>query len=396
MMIKQFVGNKMYGSDGTMFDSMRALATYLQMGRTTVLDRVHKNGYVKKNDITYTPYPQKNVVYNLVGTNNGSLEEAKERVPSEMDEEYKQFLESKNLKTLPFEQYNFNFKVPSGGYRYAVALFSDAHIEEVVKSENVLGKNEYNVGIAKKRIEKYFVRLATCLREDKVNYLYFASLGDTISGFIHEELAQTNELSPLEATLTAQNMIYNGLVYVLNNTNVESIKFIGIVGNHGRTTKKIQHSNGYKLSYEWIMYQNIKNNCEQNGLNVEFLIPESEYALTETPDKRTFLFMHGYQVKSGGTGTICGIYPALRRHCMRLHETYHQDKVFLGHFHSCATIPEATVNGSVIGYNTFAMSNAFRCEEPMQMYEVYDSEIGMLLTRPIYCGLTEEEQNENR
>lgn len=291
----------------------------------------------------------------------------------------------RDIQSLPFEKYTFEYSQQEHGTRYAVALFSDAHIEEVVEPSSVLGLNKYNPDVAKERVAKYFVNLARCLNEDQVTDLIFASLGDTISGFIHEELAQTNSMSPLEATYLAQNLIYNGLEYLIDNTDLKTIKFIGIVGNHSRTTKKIQHSNGFKLSYEWLMYQNIKQQCILSGLPIEFCLPESEVAIIETPDQKKLMFCHGFQIKAQGTNTVCGIYPALNRLNMKWKQIFNQDKIYLGHFHSCIAIPNVVVNGSIIGYNTFALSNGFAYEEPAQMYQVFDTEIGELLTRKIYC-----------
>lgn len=291
----------------------------------------------------------------------------------------------RDIQSLPFEKYTFEYSQQEHGTRYAVALFSDAHIEEVVEPSSVLGLNKYNSDVAKERVTKYFVNLARCLNEDQVTDLIFASLGDTISGFIHEELAQTNSMSPLEATYLAQNLIYNGLEYLVCNTNLKTIKFIGIVGNHSRTTKKIQHSNGFKLSYEWLMYQNIKQQCILANLPIEFCLPESEVAIIETPDQKKLMFCHGFQIKAQGTNTVCGIYPALNRLNMKWKQIFNQDKIYLGHFHSCIAIPNVVVNGSIIGYNTFALSNGFAYEEPAQMYQVFDTNMGELLTRKIYC-----------
>jgi len=291
----------------------------------------------------------------------------------------------RGIQSLPFEKYTFEYSQQEHGTRYAVALFSDAHIEEVVEPSSVLGLNKYNSDVAKERVTKYFVNLARCLNEDQVTDLIFASLGDTISGFIHEELAQTNSMSPLEATYLAQNLIYNGLEYLVGNTNLKTIKFIGIVGNHSRTTKKIQHSNGFKLSYEWLMYQNIKQQCILANLPIEFCLPESEVAIIETPDQKKLMFCHGFQIKAQGTNTVCGIYPALNRLNMKWKQIFNQDKIYLGHFHSCIAIPNVVVNGSIIGYNTFALSNGFAYEEPAQMYQVFDTNMGELLTRKIYC-----------
>lgn len=298
--------------------------------------------------------------------------------------DYEEYMAMKEASGLPFETYEISKSEHSKGLRYAIALFSDAHIEETVQPSTVLGMNEYNLEIAEGRVKNYFSNLATCVNKDNVEELIFAALGDTISGFIHDELAQTNGMTPSEATIKAQSLIYSGLKYLCDNTRLKNIRFVGIVGNHSRVTKRVQHSNGYKMSYEWIMYQNIKNLCEVTKLPIDFFIPESEVAVIDIADKR-FLFIHGFQIKSTGSGTVCGIYPALNRLAMKWDRTFHQDKIYLGHFHTCVSIPNVTVNGSIIGYNSFALTNGFTYEDPAQMYELYDSERGLLLTRKIYC-----------
>ncbi len=382
--IKPSVSNIMRDDSGREWKSITALAKELHVNKTRLGKILKKDGAFKHNGKVYTlketPVIQVNIP--IVDETN---EECENNGPSITQEEYDNFLALKNATGLPFEKIDIKFKTHKEGLRYAIALFSDAHIEETVLPESVLGKNEYNLSIAEQRIKNYFNNLALCLVKDQVDELIFASLGDTISGYIHDELAQTNGLTPTEATIKAQSLIYSGLDFLCRNTKLNSIKFIGIVGNHSRTTKKIQHSNGYKLSYEWIMYQNIKKMCEITQLPVEFNIPESELAITDMPDGKRFIFIHGYQIKSGGTGTVCGIYPALNRLVMKWDRTFNQDKIYLGHFHSCVSIPNAVVNGSIIGFNSFALSNGFPCEKPAQMYEVYDTERGLLLTRQIYC-----------
>lgn len=382
------IPNGMKDNFGNEWDSIRSLAKELRVHRNRISKILKEEGAFKYNGRVFTlkstPVIQVELSNQDDDFNNCETVESKNGI-SITQEEYDNFQALKNATELPFEKYDIKFKNHKKGVRYAIALFSDAHIEETIEPASVLGKNEYNVSIAEKRVKNYFTNLATCINKDNVEELIFASLGDTISGFIYEELAQTNGLAPSEATIKAQSLIYSGLDFLCKNTNLNSIKFIGIVGNHSRTTKKIQHSNGYKMSYEWIMYQNIKNMCEITGLPIEFNIPESEMAVADTPDGKRFIFVHGYQIKSSGSGTVCGIYPALNRLAMKWDRTFNQDKIYLGHFHTCVSIPNATVNGSIIGFNSFALSNGFSYEEPAQMYEVFDSERGLLLTRKIYC-----------
>lgn len=373
--LKPYAPNTIVDNYGNVYKSTRALGKHLGICKDRIRRSLKKYGYFAYNDIHY--YLKDTDIINDTSKNTAPINHDDE-------DDYQEFCKAKEVKALPFVLYNFDIQRKSCGTRYAVALFSDAHIEETVVPASVLGLNEYNIKIAEQRIKKYFENLAECLIVDEVNSLIFASLGDTISGYIHEELAQCNELSPLEATFKAQSLIYSGLKYLCEKANLIDIKFIGIVGNHSRTTKKIQHANGFKLSYEWLMYKNIETQCKTAKLPVEFCIPESEVAIVDTADNRRFVFCHGFQVK-GGTNTVCGIYPSLNRLALKWSKTLKQDKIYLGHFHSCVSITNATVNGSIIGYNSFALSKGFAYEEPAQMYEVYDSQVGELLTRKIYC-----------
>lgn len=379
--VKASVSNEIVNELGQKFPSIRKLAEALHISKKRISNKLRAGEPFVYGGHTYTLSGVNYVGFENVNENT----ETNEQTPVEYSQDYKDFLNAKKVSELPFEKYEFKFNKRKAGTRYAVALFSDAHIEETVKSASVMGLNEYNVKIARERIEKYFANLVSCLNTDKVEYLLFASLGDTISGFIHEELSQTNELTPLEATFEAQNLIYNGLKYICDNTELKRIKFVGIVGNHSRVTNKIQHSNGYKMSYEWLMYKNIQKQAELEGLPIEFDIPESEMAIEDTSDGKRFLFIHGFQIKGSGNGTVCGIYPSLGRLSLKYGKVYKQDKIYLGHFHSCISIPNAVVNGSIIGYNSYALTNGFAYEEPAQMYELYDTNIGQLLTRQIYC-----------
>lgn len=374
------VANMIFDEKGNTYESLRDLAKKIGVVRGTVSYNLKKYGVYEHDNVKY--YLAKPIPVT-------AGEETPVFQPRADEDQYQEYLknkeEARNVRELTFRDYKFTYSDKEKGERYAVALFSDAHIEETVKPESVMGKNEYSVPIAEARIQKYFENLAACLNADEVDDLIFASLGDTISAYIHDELAQCNGLSPLKAVAKAQSLIVSGLKLLCSSTHVKTVKFVGIVGNHSRTTKKIQHANGYEMSYEWLMYQNIKDQCEALGLPIEFAIPESEIAIVEAPDGRRLLFCHGFQIRGGGSGTVCGIYPALNRLAMKWGRIFNQDRIYLGHFHSCTSISNAAVNGSIIGYNSFALTNGFEYQEPCQYYEVVDSKIGQLLERKIYC-----------
>lgn len=392
--VKPSTNNRIVDENGHVYNSIRELAKTIHRKRSNITKDLNGAGGFVWKGIAYALCDDdsaqiKKNIQSSSDEQNSNVKVITIEKEREDEAEYQEFRKSKSVQELPFQIYKFEPVSKTKGYRYAVALFSDAHIEERVHPETVNYLNEYNIKIAEKRIETYFRNLASCLAADGVEELIFASLGDTISGYIHDELAQTNEMSPLEATFKGQSLMYSGLKYLCEAPelkNLKKIRFIGIVGNHSRTTKKIQHSNGYKMSYEWLMYQNIKKQCELTNLPIEFYIPESELALVKTSDNKTFIFMHGFQIKSGGTGTVCGIYPALNRLVLKYSKVFKQDMIFLGHFHSTVNTPNSTVNGSIISYNAFALTNGFEYERAQQQYLVYDTAIGgQLLTRQIYC-----------
>lgn len=368
--------NKIVDDEGIVYESLRQLEVKIGVPHSTIGKNLKKFGYFKNKGKVYYAVDTRPAVTN---------EEPNEQIAKEDLSDFENFKKMKDVRSLEFVTYDLKCKAKKKGVRYAVALFSDAHIEETVVPSSVLNMNEYNVEIAEKRIKTYFQNLCECINEDCVDDLIFASLGDTISGYIHDELSQCNSMTPIEATLKAQSLIYCGLKYLCENTKLRSIKFIGIVGNHSRTTKKIQHANGFKLSYEWLMYKNIEQQSKCEKLPIEFCIPESEVAVVNMPDGQKFIFAHGFQIRGGGTGTVCGIYPSLNRLALKWGKVFGQDRIYIGHFHQCVSINNAVVNGSIIGYNSFALTNGMSYEEPAQMYEVYDTNNGQLLTRKIYC-----------
>ena len=137
------------------------------------------------------------------------------------------------------------------------------------------------------------------------------------------------------------------------------------------------------MNYETLMYEHIRDVANAEKLPVEFIIPKGDKAVLDLPGNR-FLFEHGDAIRSKGIG-VCGIYPALGRYRLKMRETVGQTKLFIGHFHQCCQIAGATVNGSIVGFDNYALRNGFAWERPAQMYEVYDSSIGLLNTRQIYC-----------
>ena len=223
-MIKPNVCNPVVDEKGKLYKSIAELARKLNVWAGGITKSFNNTGYYVKDNIKYfllnnstdTAYVPDNSVNVGETVQQPIIVTVKEE--REDEEEYQEYRRQKSqieeVEALPFESYEFKFDEKDEGEKYAVALFSDAHIEETVNPQSVMSLNEYNTDIAKQRIQNYFSNLVHCLNKDEVSHLIFASLGDTISGYIHEELAQTNGLTPLEAPQLAQGLIFNGLKFI--------------------------------------------------------------------------------------------------------------------------------------------------------------------------------------
>ena len=66
-----------------------------------------------------------------------------------------------------------------------------------------------------------------------MNQVVIGVLGDLISNYIHDELQQTNAMSPLEAISTVKSIVLSGFKYIHDNLNVDKITVVWNCGNHG-------------------------------------------------------------------------------------------------------------------------------------------------------------------
>ena len=390
------VSNKIVDSKGNIHNSIRQLAKEIHVKRERISKTLNEKGVFVHNGVKYILYkdavkgtfnntctviPHCTVTPSVIAQPDTPVVIS---VPVEREDEaeYQDYLKYKRASEVPFEKFTFRLRESDKGSTYAVALASDWHVEECFTSESTMGINEYNPEIARQRAEKYFANLVACINKDKVDDLVLALMGDFSSNYIHPELERTNAMSPIEAQMFAQSLLYSGIKFICDNTKLHSIKVIGLCGNHGRICIKPSHNDFASMNYEYVMYKNIERECELTKLPVEFYIPKSEIALVDMPDGNKFLFTHGQSIR-GGNG-IAGILPALMRACLKWGHTFHQTKTYIGHFHNLMSTPTVSVNGSLIGYNPLSIAGQYISEEPQQLYEVWSENLGHIITRNIY------------
>jgi len=265
----------------------------------------------------------------------------------------------------------------------AITQFGDAHYDEIVNPSITNGLNEYNPTIAKIRTEKYFARLIYSLRLYKragirVNNLVLHLVGDFISGWIHEELIQTNSMTPIEATRFAEELLIKGIKTIGEYTDLKETVVICTVGNHSRTTRKNQFKNSVITSYEFIAYKHMEDYFSQHGFsNIKFVISESPYTYYKVYDWIN-KFSHGNHFKYQG-----GIEVPLKKWIHREQTVMPFDMAWIGHWHQFSSGNKVRINGSVIGYNEMARLYGFTPEPPQMQFQLLDKKRGYTWNGPI-------------
>jgi len=254
----------------------------------------------------------------------------------------------------------------------AVAVFSDAHIEERVDPRSVNGINEYTLDIAKMRVEKFFTNVVKLLKKEqkdaRIKTLVLALLGDNFSGSIHEELLETNQLPPVEAALLAQELIEKGIRYILDNTDVNLVIPTNS-GNHARLTKRVHVSTEYGNSLETYMYCTMAKHFAKEK-RVTFNI-STGYLNYVDIGGYTIAFHHGTFIKYlGGMG---GPTISLNKAIAQWQKMRRADLYVQGHLHQFIDGGNFIINGSIIGYNAFALSIKASPEPPTQTFFLVDT-----------------------
>ena len=248
-----------------------------------------------------------------------------------------------------------------------IILASDWHIEEMVDPDTVSGMNEYNLDISKARSVQFFqsvARLVEIFKQDTtIKQAVIGLLGDFFSNNIHDELTESNLLLPGDACWTAQQYIASGLKFLLENTDLTFV-LVCHSGNHARVTKKVHVSTEAGNSLEKYMYRNLAEYF-RNEKRLKFIIAEGQHSYIKVYNL-TVRFLHGHSIRyNGGVG---GITIPARKAIAQWDKMRKADLTCFGHFHSRLDAGDFVCNGSLIGYNAFALSIKADYEPPAQQF----------------------------
>lgn len=268
------------------------------------------------------------------------------------------------------------------GEATAFMVASDWHSEERVDPETVNHLNSFDLDEADRRIKRFFQNGLTLLkmnqREISIPNLVLPLLGDFITGNIHEELLETCLLPPIEAIVWVQRRVISGIDFLLEHTDCD-IVIPCHSGNHSRITKRLRHSTEAGNALEYFMYHNLIVYYDSED-RIKILPTKSYHNYLKVYD-RMVRTHHGHGLRYlGGVG---GIYIPVNKAIAQWNKARHADFDIFGHYHQFKDGGNFICNGSLIGYNPFAISIKADYEQPRQAFFLIDKDRGKTIVAPI-------------
>lgn len=274
----------------------------------------------------------------------------------------------------------------------ASVIFSDFHVGEKVIPAEVYNLNNYNLDVAENRIENLGrITNSLCFEKSniKIDGLIINMLGDMISGDIHDELRETNELSPIDCVLWLKNRLISLINYLLDKFKKVHINFV--CGNHGKDkpgkppSKRYVHKN-----WDYLLYMLLADHFHGKHEGFSFSFNESN-EIIHTVHNINYLCVHGDQLGVKGGDGIIGSMGVITRGAMKTIQTYQRqhidvDCVLMGHWHELrfSSLSDNFIgNGSLIGYNEWAKTNKYRPAPAMQALWLTHPEHGIITNWPI-------------
>lgn len=270
-----------------------------------------------------------------------------------------------------------------------VLLWSDVHAAEVVTREETNGINEYDWQIMLKRHER--ILESVCSYQDNRPYpvetLHVFGLGDQLSGNIHPELAETNEMPLAEATV--QFGLDSAAWLEQFVPRFKRVRVSGVPGNHPRAHQKPRAKQAFDNA-DWTMYQTMRLAMRRYE-SVEFDIPKSSAWPVIVAERWRALLFHGDGIRSTMPGVPWG---GVMRRVSALQDQYTSagmpiDLFCLGHFHTANVVESSAgkvaMNGSIKGVDEYSLKQFGSGRGPQQLLLTYHPRNGLTDVSFIDC-----------
>jgi len=252
-----------------------------------------------------------------------------------------------------------------------VALWSDAHIGEVVSAEETGGLNAYDFDIFASRFGYLVDAIGGVCFGKLTGYdfpeLVISVLGDMVSGIIHDELVETSDSTLMDWLIDGSHIVAQGIRQLA--CEFPSVRVEWHFGNHGRVTQKPRFKRRW-VNYDYLMGYMVSVELRDQP-NVTFVNHKSFWSLVDVQG-HMILQLHGDNIKGWNGLPAYGINRAVGNlSALLASQRQRFDTVVLGHFHQTGllerTDADIILNGSMIGGNEFSYGALFSGNRPRQV-----------------------------
>jgi len=272
-----------------------------------------------------------------------------------------------------------------------VLFTSDFQWGEVIKPNELDGVNAYNQEIARTRYKRLIERTLDLCKHHMVNPDYpgivYLRGGDMISGDIHEELKQTNDLQAIPAVLDLTEQEITGIRTLADR--FKHVHVISVPGNHGRTTIKPGAKRFVETNYDYLSSCILERELKADK-RITFRSPmsgDARFAIYGW----WFLLTHGDRIGSSGGQGFIGPAATITRGMKKLVDYAHAlgqhvDWTLVGHFHTRMELEYGLSNGSLSGYSEYAKTFRMKPQPPEQWLFFVHPRHGITCRWPILLG----------
>ena len=272
-----------------------------------------------------------------------------------------------------------------------VLFASDFQWGEVIKPNELDGINAFNGEIARARYRRLIERTVDLCKHHMVNPDYpgivYLRGGDMVSGEIHQELRETNEMQSIPAVIDLVEQEVAGIRVLVERFG--KVHVISVPGNHGRTTIKPHAKLFVATNYDYLIACVLEREF-RGDKRVTFSTPmsgDARFALFGW----WFLLTHGDRIGSSGGQGFIGPAATITRGMKKLVDYYtalgqHVDWTLVGHFHTRMELEYGLSNGSLTGYSEYAKQFRMKPQPPEQWLFFVHPVHGLTCRWPILLG----------
>jgi hypothetical protein len=266
-------------------------------------------------------------------------------------------------------------KKPSYPDETAFLLISDPHVGEKVTEEETFGLGLYNLDVFQESLDNIvhgvneIVDIHRSAMKYRLEDLRIALLGDIITNII----IFRGQHYHTDADLTEQFFIAKRALsefFIRLSSLFKSVRIIGVMGNHGRTSEKKGEHPDY-INYDYWLYRLIEESLE-NCDNIQCSFPKTFFTI-ENVQGRTFFLEHGDNVNMWMKYPWYGLEDAaLYYFALMSRVDVYFDYFVAAHFHEQmekqASFGEIITNGTFVGPNYYSIKRLKKGVSPRQMF----------------------------